>query len=37
MHRSEVFSQLFDVGVDILATSFGKVTGIVLAQLGVHL
>lgn len=34
MHRSEVFSQLFDVGVDILATSFGKVTGIVLAQLG---
>lgn len=34
MHRSEVFGWLFDVGVDVLATSLGKVSGIVTAQLG---
>ena len=32
--RGVLFAQLFDYGVDVLATSLGKVTGIVIAQLG---
>lgn len=30
----EIFGQLFDIGVDVMATTIGKVSGVVLAQLG---